>query len=210
MLNNIFKYLRALEESMDFWSIYESRKNVSAFGKKQFLLNTGERYNTSLASVKESSLAIDMNVASYYQYTPGKRYVIAGTITFDLLVSFYDTNSRSAVMMRLTSPMRTMDILRTTSLLRRIRHPNIELRLIGLQNNDSSIAYSIKNIKKMSTGKLAEADLFGDQIRHVAIDMLTGKPYSLLLENRIYRPGELNNTSGEGDFQKNRSELHFV
>jgi hypothetical protein len=195
---------------MDFWNVYEARRTVSAFGTKQFLLNTGERYNTSIAGIKDRSVELAINDASYYKYMSGRRYVTVSNITFDLLASFYDTNSRSAFMMRLTSPFRPVELSRAAGVIRKMRNPNIEVRFIGLQNNDSFLLHSIIDMKKISDGNLVEADLFGDQVRHVAIDLYTGKPYHLLLENRIYRPGELNSSTGIGDFQKDRSELHFV
>lgn len=195
---------------MDFWNVYEAKRTVSAFSTRQFLLNTGDRYNTSMASIKDRSVELAMNVASFYKYTPGRRYITVSNITFDLLASFYDTNSRSIFMMRLTSQFRPVELSRAAGMIRRMRNPNIEVRFIGLQNNDSFLLHSIIDMKRVSSGNLVEVDLFGDQIRHVAIDLFTGKPYSLLLENRIYRPGELNNKAEIGDFQKDRSQLHFV
>ena len=55
-----------------------------------------------------------------------------------------------------------------------------------------------------------EIDMFGEEKRHMAIDMKTGLSYDLLLENRIYRPGELKNDEKEDDFQSSTSRLSFV
>jgi hypothetical protein len=55
-----------------------------------------------------------------------------------------------------------------------------------------------------------EVDLFGEEKRHIVMDMKTGLSYDLLLENRIYRPGELKNDEKEEDFQSSTARLSFV
>jgi hypothetical protein len=194
---------------MDFWSSYQKRALEPEFGTRQLLLNTGDRYNTSLAKYVQKSSELKPGEAVFKGWDPKSRYLIAKNIDFDIFVSFYDVNSKGIVAMRLSMPIEKKDLKDLKRLVRRMKNANLEMRVIGLQNGDALLAPSIKQIRGLADCALVEVDLFGNQTRHLIIDLLTGKPFSLLLENRIYRPGELITASKKEDFDKTRSGLRF-
>jgi hypothetical protein len=53
--------------------------------------------------------------------------------------------------------------------------------------------------KKM---KLVEVDIFGTNTRHIAIDAKLGTSYNILMEDRLYRAGELVNNLTMENFEK--------
>lgn len=194
---------------MDFWKTY-TRKFVSqGFGQGHMQLNTGERQNASLAKLEGRSLELKPGSLIFHRYSPEKRYLIVKDLSFDLMVSFYDINSKTVLAIRPTSPISRSEIDKIKGAIRRLRRPHMEIRIIGMQDGDATLVHMINEIQKLSVGELVEADLFGNQRRHLIIDLLTGKPYSLLLENRIYRPGELTNNEKKEDFDRLRSQLSF-
>ncbi len=176
---------------MDFWKAYLARSGMPEFGTKQLWLKTGERWNTSILRYLEYSSILQNGESINAQWNPERRYIIAKEIISDLFISFYDVNSRTVLAARLSGG--TADFTKEISKARkRMRNPNIEMRVIGLQNSDKAPAETIEIMHDaIGTGILAEADLFGNQKRHIIMDLYTGRVYNLLLENRIYRPGEL-------------------
>ncbi len=176
---------------MDFWAAYEKRRGEPDFGKGRLWLKTGERPNASLLRLAQRSSELKPGQASLYPYSPEKRYLLAKDIVSEMLISIYDVNSRTAFAARPTGPVYSEEIERISKALSAMRNPRLEIRLIGLQNNDTSFIESTERLRRRIGHELSEVDIFGNERRHVIIDLLTGKPYSLLLENRIYRPGEL-------------------
>ena len=53
-----------------------------------------------------------------------------------------------------------------------------------------------------SSSGIFEADLFGSDRRNIAIDLKTGTSFNMLTENRLYKPGELANTTTEEQFAR--------
>ena len=194
---------------MDFWSTYKKKKGKTDFSTKQLWLNTGDRYNTSIARLEDRSVELKPGGSLSLEYSPEKRYLVAKNITFDLFISFYDVNSKVIVAARPTMPMNKSELARFRGLVKKVKKANLEARIIGQQNEQVEFEPTIEEVRKMTNSTLAEVDLFGNQARHLIIDLLTGKPYSLLLENRIYRPGELLNSLSPDVFDSSRSKLEF-
>lgn len=194
---------------MDFWSTYKKKTVEGKFSSQQFWLNTGERPNASLARCQERSVELGTGKALSCKWNPKRRYLIAKAVAFDLFVSFYDINSKGMVAMRLTEPLGRKELHGVKKAVRAMKNANIEMRAIGLQNGCGELVDSIGLLGKAVENELVEADLFGNQTRHMVIDLLTGRPYSLLLENRIYRPGELVNTMKKEEFERTRGRLSF-
>jgi hypothetical protein len=86
---------------------------------------------------------------------------------------------------------------------------NLELRLIGMQNSGTDAIRGLQ-VELKVRGRLVETDLFGTNMRNVALDTKTGMTYNMLLLNRIYRAGELTNTVSRADFEAKLGELSFV
>ncbi|MCL4381915.1 hypothetical protein M1614_02980 [Candidatus Marsarchaeota archaeon] len=121
-----------------------------------------------------------------YDEKIGKRYIAAPNLTNDLLVSVYNINSGELFVARISNFDAAKEI-------EKIKGGNLEARMIGLQNNQNyEIVKSLIKLFERKNIPIMEADLFGNQIRHVAIDAHQGMSLNILLLDRIYRPGELN------------------
>ena len=121
-----------------------------------------------------------------YDEKIGKRYIAAPNLTNDLLVSVYNINSAELFVARISNFDAAKEI-------EKIKGGNLEARMIGLQNNQNyEIVKSLIKLFERKNIPIMEADLFGNQIRHVAIDAHQGMSLNILLLDRIYRPGELN------------------
>lgn len=194
---------------MDFWDSYRVERLKPEFGSKQLLLNTMERHNSSLARVQDRALELGVNSGICQRYNPEIRYIIAREITFDLLATFYDVNSSSSVVLRMTAPDKA-SVQKARALLERLKKPKTEIRLIGLQDDNQELIGTIEGIHGSIEGRLIELDLFDKNIRHIVIDLKSGMSYNLLILNRIYKPGELANTVTQESFQLKKSELKFA
>ncbi len=176
---------------MDFWKAYSEKVRLPEFGSSQTWLKTGERWNTSIMRYLEYSYILGAGEHITAQWSPDIRYIIAKEIISDLFISLYDVNTRSVFACRIGGDHKSFSF-EASKAVRKIRNPNIEMRAIGLQNTDKQSADAIMEMRNaIGTGSLAEADLFGNQKRHIIMELYTGRMYNLLLENRIYRPGEL-------------------
>ena len=197
--------------NMDLWQPYMRESSRSGFGKSRLSLKTGNRWHTSLSMVAESSVEVELNKALSAEYPGEKRYIIAKDITFDLFVSVYDVDTASAFVFRPSQYITGDTARRLKAAIRKARFRNAEMRVIGLQDNDPSMLGEASKVRASMPGiRLAEADLFGNETRHIALDLKTGSTYDLLLGNRIYTPAELINKVTAGDFAQKRSELALV
>ncbi len=179
---------------MDFWGTYEKKRSDPQFGFRRLALNTGERHIASALRLIGRSLEINTGESLRYAYSEARRYVAAPGIGFDALISFYDVNTKSGIMLRPASPVYPAEVKIVAEAVSALRKPRLEMRAIGMQDGHAFLVETMERLSSKINAELVEADLFGGQIRHIIMDMKTGKPYNLLLENRIYRPGELNNT----------------
>ena len=193
---------------MDLFRPYSAE--ASNMGNQRLHLSTGKRNHASLAQIESRSIIIEGNKGISIKYSEKYRYLISKSITFDMLLTMYDVNSRSILAIRSALPIEANDLKDIQKKLNHMRDANIEIRAIGLQNGWRGYAKSFNDIYKVSKGHCMEIDLFGEEKRHVAIDLKTGLSYDLLLEDRIYRPGELKNDENEEDFQSSTARLSFI
>lgn len=193
---------------MDLWDSYVARSAIG-FGSAELTLSTGQRQHASLRQIEERSVSLEPSKARFLTYSEGARYIIAKDITFDLLLSVYDVNTRSAFVGRVTTDISPKTLMKIRSRMLKGR-PTLELRAIGLQNGYGNGVTDVEELYKRLKPVLMEIDLFGTDTRHIAFDLKTGVPYNLLLLNRIYRPGELACQVKKEDFDGKISDLAFV
>lgn len=194
---------------MDFWDSYRKRM-VGDFSGSRIWLGTSVRKNASLRAVEEFSREVELNTVLFQRYDTAHRYVIAKDVTHDLLFLAYDVNSRDALAARITRDVSSKELTAILSRLRKVKEPNMEFRLIGLQNGgQAQILSMFDKLRRRMHGILVEVDLFGANVRHVALDTKTGMTYNILLLNRIYRAGELSNTLSREDFESKLGQLSF-
>ncbi len=194
---------------MDLWKAYVNKSLELSFGTAQILLNTGDRHNSSLAHYLDRCIEIKPNSSIYKNYSYESRYIRFPNITFDLVMTFFDVNTSSIFAFRTSQEFTNNELLKITSVIKKMESTNLECRAIGMQNNYLELLPNIKNIHKKIPCKLAELDLFGKEQRNILIDTKTGMSYNLLMENRIYRPGELLNKISYDEFEKTKSKLTF-
>jgi hypothetical protein len=195
---------------MDFWDMCIRLSNNLDFPSKRVLLNTLDRHHASLEMIEDRSTELQMNSAMMIKYREDMRYVLIKNITFDVLISFYDVNSQSALLIRPSADLDKNSIEQINRRLSNLKKPNIEARIVGMQNNDDSMADVVKAMYMLKKGRLIEVDIFGSNVRNIAMDLKTGALYDLLLLNRIYRPTELANTVTKQQFSEKISKLGFV
>ncbi len=187
----------------------EARKET--FGKSAIQLRTGKRYHTSLAMVGDRSRELGLNIAFVQKYTESSRYVIAHDITYDLFVSIYNVDTATVIATRPTLLMNEAEVRCMHDIVRKNMLRNLEVRIIGMHGTDVALQGSIAKLHSaLPQAKLAEADLFGNSIRHLALDLKTGSVYDLLLQNKIYGPADLIDSTEASGFAAKRSQLTFV
>lgn len=194
---------------VDLWNSYEKRA-AGDYAASALKLNTGERKYTSLKMVEEKAKELEINTALFQHYDETHRYITVKNLTYDLLLTIYDVNTRSALASRITREMGRNDWNKMRSLLKKVKNSNFELRAIGLQNNFVAPLVGLGAFYKSLGCTLMEADLFGNNVRHIAFDMKTGVSYDLLLANRLYRPGELVCQISRDNFSGSEGQLAFV
>ncbi len=195
--------------ALDMWGIYLKR-NLSSFGSGRLRLATADRQHASLAQIADRSVTLEPNAALLLHYAQDHRYVLCKDLTYDMLISVYGVDTRSAVVLRISKELSQKDILKMGSWASRLRDSNLEFRAIGLQDGYLGAARDIEQLRRRVKSRLMEIDLFGTDIRHIAIDLKTGVPYNLLMIDRIYRPGELACQVKREEFAARASELSFV
>jgi hypothetical protein len=195
---------------MDFWKVYQNARASADFGQQRLYLRARDRIHASLSAVESCATGLETSRGLFTKYSDSARYVLAEGLTYDLLVSLYDVNSSSALLMRISSPIRGKDLSEIRRRLGRLGRPNLEMRAIGLQSGDRALLDTIEKIHGLAKCNLQEVDLFGDGARHLAFDLKVGMPLDLLLLNRIYRPEELASGLDAEGFGALRSELKFV
>ncbi|MEM0200883.1 MAG: hypothetical protein QXD23_00565 [Candidatus Micrarchaeaceae archaeon] len=194
---------------MDLWEAYTRERLELNFGSQQLLLNTGDRHNSSLIQYLDRSIELKTNKVLFKSYSYESRYIRSIDITFDLLVTFYDVNTSSIFAFRQSKEFTNKELSKIIQEVKKLRSNNIECRIIGLQNTHLGLVHGITQMKEKIQCNLAELDIFGKEKRNILIDTKTGMSYNILMENRVYRPGELLNNQLYDDFEKTTANLVF-
>ena len=166
------------------------------FGSLRYVMQYKERSHISASKVDEfgSSVYVDVDSSAIARYSDGgtPAYLAAKNLSYDWLVTLYDINSCTGGLWRIYKKGCIGGLEKFEKGLG--RRANIEARVIGLQNGHNTP--TVKNVLSHLTEQnipVMEVDLFGDELRHIAFDLKRGMTFDMLLENRIYRPGELKN-----------------
>jgi hypothetical protein len=192
---------------MGFESVMEKEMAGREFGRDRYFPNGKERPHLSRSKLLAHGGAEFVKVGERKQVAhgggDGKVYAVAEGLTYDLLVTFYDATSQQVSMMRLFGDDLPERALRAGLEAVRSASPDIEARVIGLQNggDHASLGRILRFLREQGV-TLAEADLFGGNVRHIAIDLRTGASYNILARDRSYGPGELLNRRTLEDFQR--------
>jgi hypothetical protein len=176
------------------------------FNKAQYIKNSKERQNLSKIRLDSDSGCTYLSVGELYtgKYSEltGPRYVACLDITYDILLGIYDDNNKLIAIYRHTRVAPDAQLI-IEKMIRTARNANFEARLIGMQDGQSQylINDDLALLKKFRI-PLFEIDLFGTDLRHVAFDLKTGISFDVLVENRLYKPGELVNKTTLEQFER--------
>ena len=195
---------------MDYWDIYKNAEMSPVFGHSRLLLSARERIRLSNSTVSDYGIPMDLNTGLFRKYSEAERYVLAKGLTYDLMVSLYDVNTSSAFLLRISSPLSAIEFKGVVATLKSLRKPNLEMRVIGLQNGTQGQLYLVRELGRLVSCSLQEVDLFGAEVRNVAFDLKQGMAFDILLLNRAYARGELATKIKKEDFDAQRSEFRLV
>ena len=187
-------------------------KDIAAvdFGTGRYLRHSKERTHLSKAVLDTYSNVEYLEVGKFhrgvYRNAADVRYLAATGMSYDLLISIYDVNTQSMFACRLfgfEESAREQIIGHINPKKRPRIRPNFEVRIIGLQSKQSvNYLNQIADLVSATGVKLVEADLFGGETRHIALDLKLGVSQDVLLEDRLYRPGELINKTTLEQFER--------
>lgn len=140
----------------------------------------------------------------HYKDQRETRYIAAANLTFELIVSIYDFNTRNVFVYRIFRYSESVkkEMSKFVESLKKDR-PNLEARIFGMQNNQDFyyVLNEIAEFLMANNINLTEIELFGNSMRHIAIDAKLGTSYNVLMEDRLYRPGELVNSMTMENFE---------
>lgn len=177
--------------------------------KSEYVRRFKERVHMSKSKMDMYSSAEYIGVGSSfsmrYDDESERRYIAAPNLTYDVVVSLFDVNSRNIMACRAFQKIEFLKKDLSTFIGRTGRNGKLEARVIGMQNNYEDFYPLLDYLAELFVSKdikLVEIDLFGNNTRHIAIDSKLGTTYNILMENRLYRAGELINKMTLENFQK--------
>ncbi len=198
---------------MSFESRLRADMAASGFGSQQYFLTFKDymrlkRNHVSKAKldVKGATLFNEIGGFGEALYKDdgyyGVKYVAQVGMTYDMMLSIYEVSTHSLFACRFFDwPGMEAHCAAFLSKFRDPKNRHFEARIIGMQNGqDASVLVRIMDFLKANGIILNEVDLFGTDVRHIAIDAKTGMSYNVLLEDRLNKPGELANKTTMEEF----------
>lgn len=180
----------------------------TALGSGRYTRCYKNRQNISKSRVELYNSAIYLNIggSATLKYTDSTsvRYIACAGMTYDTLLSIFDINSSNLFAARFaTFTDRQRQAAEDFMLSIKRRRPRFEARIIGMQNSEEyKDLYKIADMLSAHRIGIYEIDLFGSDVRNVALDSKLGVSYEMLMEDRLYRPGELANNMTVEQFEK--------
>jgi hypothetical protein len=177
------------------------------FGRNRYFAAGRERPHMArsklLANDSTEFVGLGEEKLAVYSEWAGRRYVAAEGLTYDFILTFYDRTSQKLSAMRLFGDKGLGRALKAGLKAVDSSSPDVEARIIGLQNGEDHLfLVRIADLLLEDGIKLVEADLFGREVRHIALDLRTGSSYNILPKDRSSKPGELLNHMTVEDFQR--------
>ena len=194
---------------MSFEKFLYNDIGVHGFGTKHYLKNFKERQNVSRGALDSGAGCIYLQTNSFhvdkYDAVAGPRYVGCLSLVYDLVLSVFDVSSGTLIIGRFVD-FTVATGLRFERALKFLKIPVAEARIIGLQNGENfKVVHNIALFMKKCALPLVEVDLFGTDTRHLCFDIKTGTSFDVLINNKLYKPGELANTLTVEQFERGLS-----
>lgn len=190
---------------MSFESVLSVDMKKPGFGSKAYVLTFKDflavtRNNISREKVDRYGAALYNKPgefhSTFYKDELAVRYIAQTDVADEIVMSIYEVSTMSLCAARFAAWNTDVEsaFAKFMALFKDPKNRNFEVRVIGLQDNQKYGAlYDILRFSASRKLPILEVDLFGGNIRHVALDAKTGMSYNMLLENRLYKPGELAN-----------------
>jgi hypothetical protein len=193
---------------VSFERLFKADMLTEGFGTARYTRAFRERAHISKSKLEMYSNVRYLNVKGLYtaRYVDdlSVRYASALNMSYDLLISIFDVDRSESLICRsfkFDANMKSQIERYLDSI--RGRRPNLEARLIGLQNNqEHGFLFDVAELIASRGLPLVEVDLFGDELRHIAIDTKLGVGYNVLLEDRLYKALELKNKMTIEQFER--------
>ncbi|MCL5423835.1 MAG: hypothetical protein M1385_01995 [Candidatus Marsarchaeota archaeon] len=206
---------------MDFLGMLESRIMNGNINKEHYYYGIKNRAHISKSKIIKNGMSNNIDINEIwtldYNQMSGIRYMFCESLSYPIFISVYDVNKRSLCTANLFKPDSSVinylsKILSKMNSVQSKSSPSLEGRIFGMQN-DQNTALLIDIIRLFASNNisLVEADLFGNELRNIAIDAHVGMSFNLLPLDRVYRPGELNYSKTMIQFEyDNRDRLKYI
>jgi hypothetical protein len=153
-----------------FEDILAAEEEKPGFGSQRYVAAGKERPHISKSKLaaRDDAEYLKLGESKFLRYDGwmSKRYLAFEGLSYDFMVSLYDVNSPKAYAVRLFDPKGLMGSLRAGLKSMRTAMPNIEARVIGLQNKgDHAFLKELLSLLANEGVRLIEVDLFGEDIQ---------------------------------------------
>lgn len=208
-------------KELNFLNMLESKIIKGNVGKERYYYSIKERAHLSKSKITKNGLSnnIDINEIWNLDYNSmiGIRYMFSEALSYHTLISVYDVNTRALCITNLFKPDSSVfnylsKIISKMSSTQKKNSPSLEGRIFGMQNTQNTqLLIDIIRLFELNNISLVEADLFGNELRNIAVDAHTGMSFNLLPLDRVYRPGELIYSKTMVQFEyENKDKLKYV
>ena len=197
---------------MSFEHLFKTVMLSEDFGKERYMQRYKERAHMSKSRLDAYSnvryLDVNANYMNSYRDELSVRYASALNISYDLLVSLFNVDTGDTLVCRTFGSDENMKSFMGKYLASLGKKgQNLEVRLIGMQSGqEHGYLYDLAEMISAKSLPLVEVDLFGDEVRHIAIDTKLGVSYNVLLENRLYKAMELKNATTIEQFERSLTQ----
>lgn len=189
---------------MSFEKFLDDDAESGDFGKARYIRNFKGRQNISKLRLDSDSGSeyLEVNGLYFGKYDElGNRYCACTNLVYDAMLVLFDQSSTRTLVYRFMEFSGEEE----GAIAKHLKYfgEKSEARVIGLQNGQLfgvvEKVYSMIRERKIG---IYEVDVFGNEQRHVAVDLKTGATFDILMENRLYKPGERVNRLTREQFER--------
>jgi len=190
---------------MGFNSLLLTKATSREFENQRLLISYKERPHVSKSTIDKSGcIYVNINSLEQFHYDPlGPKYVAFINLTYDFAISLYNFDKRSGIVYRVNNNKENEPLFfKYLNMIKKFKRDNFEGRIFGFQNGPIE-RHAWKEIVAVLYDNLDlnEVDLFGTETRNIAINIETGQSFNILMENRLYKPGELTTKITRDEFE---------
>ncbi|MGC8572259.1 MAG: hypothetical protein ACP5LH_03200 [Candidatus Micrarchaeia archaeon] len=178
-------------------------KNLKFENTSRFILSFNERHQISKSLLdKDDAVYIKTEEFKILKYDIlGPRYAAFTSLSYDAALTLYNVDKKELIALRLYN-----NYLLLNNIISYLKKNKIdgsaEARLFGFNTNlDNKFISATINLVRKNEIEFYEVDILGNEIRNIALDLKTGQTFNILMNNRLYKPGELINKQTLEEFE---------